>query len=397
MGGPAGSLSKLIGAAMAAGLLAGALAGPATAATAPRSTSSGRGLLAAVGIAHSPGDMFGYSVAISGNVAAVGAPGVQVSRGAVYVYQRSHGRWHLAKTSLGPVSTSSASFGNAVAVSGSTLLVGAPGLNSGNGATYVYRHSGGRWRQKTIIDDPGPGGDDFGTSVAVSGSWAIIGAPGYSAVASAGTAFIYSMTGSTPVLRDTVADPAGTVGDWFGVSSAISSSHSGAVAVVGTFEDEIDILTESGGTWHGQAITGARVDFGLTVGVSGQTVLVGASAKTPDGAAYVYTPFGGTWRRSARLSVPHPPAGDTFEFGDGLAISGKRILVGSPITSGHGCDRGYEFTHRRDGAWREKAQIAAPACKGTFGSALAVSGNTAIIGDSGANNHAGTAYYLTLP
>jgi FG-GAP repeat len=388
---------RLGGVVMLAGLLAAGLtAGPASAVAGARLPASARGFLAAVGLAHSPNDLFGFSVAISGNVAAVGAPGVQVSRGAVYVYQRSHGRWRQAATLLGPVSTSSPSFGNGVAVSGSTLLVGAPNLNGGNGATYIYRHSRGRWRLSTTLADPGPGGDDFGYAVAVSGSWATIGAPAYSAAAAAGTVYIYSMNGGSPRLRATIADPAGAAGDWFGVSVAVSSSRAGVFAVAGTFQDEIDILTESGGGWHGKAVTGPRYDFGLTVGVSGKTVVVGADARTPDGLAYVYARSGGTWRRRARLSVPHPPAGHDFEFGAGVAISGNRILIGSPITNGRGCDRGYEFRQARSGRWRERTVIKAPVCRGTFSYAMAISGTTAIIGASGEHNRAGAAYYLTL-
>ncbi len=388
---------RLGGVAVAAALLAGALpAGSASAAIGPSSPASARGFLVAAVAAHHPNDQFGFSVALAGSVAAVDAPGVKVGRGAVYVYQRSHGNWGLAATLLGPAGPASSSFGNGVAVYGTTLLVGAPNVNSGDGATYVYHRSRGRWRLQATLADPGSGGDDFGYSLAVSGSWAIIGAPAYSASAAPGSVFIYSISGK-PKLRATIADPTDFNGDWFGVSVAISSTPSGTVAVAGSFQDKVDILTKSGGSWQGKLLTGPRVYFGLTVSVSGDAVVLGADATLPDGAAYVYERSGATWRQRAKLSVPHPPAGDTFEFGDGVAISGSRILIGAPITSGSGCDRGYEFKETPSGGWRERALLASPACHGTFGSAMAVSGTTAIIGDSGANDNAGAAYYLALP
>jgi hypothetical protein len=78
-------------------------------------------------------------------------------------------------------------------MSGSSAIVGAPGANSGSGVTYIYVKSSGEWPTAptlTLQEPPAAGGDEFGTSVSVSGKTAVIGASGPDG--GEGTAYIYT-------------------------------------------------------------------------------------------------------------------------------------------------------------------------------------------------------------
>ena len=175
-------------------------------------------------------DKFGLSVAISGSTAVVGADGKNSGTGAAYVFMRSGTAWsqqakltaagaaatvrHLGgdlrvhrrggralATKPGPgrrmcssgrgrpgpsrpkLTASDAAagdaFGCSVAISGSTAVVGAPGKNSKRGAAYVFMRSGTAWSQQAeLTASDGAAGDAFGSSVAISGSTAVVGAHG---------------------------------------------------------------------------------------------------------------------------------------------------------------------------------------------------------------------------
>jgi len=130
------------------------------------------------------GDHFGASVAISGSTAVVGAFNKNSATGAAYVFARSGTAWSQQAELTAADGAPGDNFGNAIAISGSTAVIGAPGENSYTGAAYVFTRSGTIWSQqaKLTASDAAQYGH-FGWSVAISGSTAIVGAPWNPAVA----------------------------------------------------------------------------------------------------------------------------------------------------------------------------------------------------------------------
>ena len=203
------------------------------------------------------GDFFGQSVAVSGDIVVVGAPGFP---GVAYVFQRNQGgadNWGQVAKITASDAQGGASFGQSVAVNGDTVVVGASGEDGASetladrGAAYVFRrHEGGvdNWGEVTkLAASDAQSGDKFGTSVAVSGDTAVVGAYAEDAGGTnAGAAYVFQRDeGGTDnwgeVTKLTASDADGR--DRFGWSVAIS----GETAVVGAlFED-------AGGTDAGAA------------------------------------------------------------------------------------------------------------------------------------------------
>jgi len=134
------------------------------------------------------GDVFGYSVAVYGDTAVIGAYGDDADNGdnsgSAYVFVRSGNTWAQQDKLTAPaddVDTAGDYFGYSVAVYGDTAVIGAPGYvdvgSSAYGSAYVFVRSGNIWAQQDkLTADDGDTGDVFGNSVAVDGDTAVIGA-----------------------------------------------------------------------------------------------------------------------------------------------------------------------------------------------------------------------------
>jgi hypothetical protein len=146
-------------------------------------------------------DGFGISVAISGETIAVGAPSAQLNRGSVYVFVRDGTTWSLQQEIFSLDSSVSDDFGIAVALDGDTAVIGArhddaPLFNSGS--AYVWVRSGTTWsEQQKLVTAHGASGDRFGSSVAISVPWVVVGAPYNDDLGSnAGVVVAYSQSGT---------------------------------------------------------------------------------------------------------------------------------------------------------------------------------------------------------
>jgi hypothetical protein len=186
-------------------------------------------------------DQFGWSVAISGNYAIIGAP--EADSGKVYIFDITNGT--LIKTLDNQ--TAFGFYGRAVAISGNYLIVGAHGSDTGgySGKVYIYRTTSGDWSDAILlhsISNPNPDGDgtsdSFGMSVAIFGNYAVASARGENN--SSGKAYIFDVTNGT--LIKTLDNPSAG-DDTFGSAVAISGNYIGVAAL---FED-------SGGTDTGAA------------------------------------------------------------------------------------------------------------------------------------------------
>jgi hypothetical protein len=364
-------------------------------------------------------DQFGGTVAISGDTAIVVAPfgdPTFANAGTAYVFVRTGTTWSQQAELFASDGASFEGFGSSVAISGETVLIGDPGDDApaiDSGSVYVFERSGTTWSEQTkLTASDGAVGDFFGSSVAISGETAIVGAPGDDAPANnSGSAYVFVRTGSiwTEQAKLTASD--GAAGDQFGTSVAIS----GETVAVGAFEDDIGssnegsayVFVRSGTTWSQQqkltALDGMVNDaFGMSVAISGETVIVGAidgdAPSAPDsGSAYVFVRTGSTWSQQAKLTASDAATGD--EFSISVAISGETVVVGARMGDAPGApNSGSAYVFMRSGAtWSQQTELTASdaAADDRFGSSVAISGETAIIGapeDDAPANNSGSAY-----
>ncbi len=374
-------------------------------------------LLAGDGAAN---EQFGNAVAVSGVTVVVGAfeadsDGV-LGLGAAYVFARNGAAWVQQATLSAADGTAQDHFGVAVAVAGDTVVTGAfeaeVGANLSQGAAYAFTINGALAQQQVITAADGGADEYFGTSVAVSGNTAVIAAPydNIGANQSQGAVYVYVRSGGTWSLQQKLTAGDGAAQDWFGYAVALS----GDTLVAGAFQDTIGthsqqgsayVFVRTGAVWSQlQKLTvqlGATGDhFGAAVAMSGETMVIGTNKPnggTP-GVAYVYVRSGATWVAQALLTAADVTGFD--RFGTAVALSGNTALVGATAdTIGLNAQQGSVYVFVRNGAlWSQQAKLTAldGAPNDFFGNAVALSGETAVIGavndTVGANTQQGSAY-----
>ena len=279
-------------------------------------------------------------------------------------------------------------FGNSVSVSGNTAEIGAPGSNGYLGAAYIFVRSGGVWtQQQELMASDGAPGDQFGNSVSVFGDTAVIGASYKNGRQGAAYVFVRSAGVWTQQQELTASD--GAAADFFGSSVGVS----GDTAVIADYEKNVGrntgqgvayVFARSGGVWSQQqeltASDGAANDFfGISVSVSGDTAVIGAYGKNAgQGAAYVFVLSAGVWSQQQELTASGGIALDGF--GSGVAVSGDTAVIGAP---GKNSDvgAGYVFVSS-GGVWSQRQELTASdgVANDYFGISVSLSGDTAVIG-----------------
>jgi nucleoside-specific outer membrane channel protein Tsx len=281
-------------------------------------------------------------------------------------------------------------FGTSVAISGDTAIVGAAAENEFSGRAYVFAKTQTGWKRTAELKgSDSVTNDEFGNSVAISRGIVIVGAWGH--VNGAGRAYVFTKTGNgwRQVAELKASD--GVAHDGFGYSVAIS----GATAVVGAADHanagRAYVFTKAAAGWKQTAeLKGADTEpgneLGFSVAISGATAVLGA----PDyaGRAYVLTDTNRKWVQRAELQGSD--SGENDSFGYSVAISGATVVVDAGRSG-----RAYVFTKTQTG-WKQAAELhgsdtAAPVAFGR----VAISGNTVLVGASGQANGAGRAYVFT--
>jgi hypothetical protein len=180
-------------------------------------------------------DCFGLSVALAGETALIGARGDDAFTGSAYVFTRSGTSWtQQAKLTANDRLTSD-DFGNGVALRNDTALIGARTVGNRNGSAYVFTRSGTTWTQQAkLVASDGAVSDFFGSSVAIVGNMAVIGAQrnGVNGVRS-GAAYVFTRSGTTWTEQVKLVSSDGADGDVFGYSAALG----GGYAVIGAWGD----------------------------------------------------------------------------------------------------------------------------------------------------------------
>ena len=331
------------------------------------------------------------------------------------------------------------SFGYSVAIDGDTVIVGAPyeasdGSTPDNnstsfaGAAYIFVRQGDAWVQQAYLKASNADADDyFGASVAISGDTVIVGArnedsdgssPDDNSAIDAGAAYIFVRNGNTWVQQAYLKASNAHADDYFGASVAIS----GDTVIVGVYGEDSDgsipddnsanfagaayIFVRDGTTWTQQAYlkadnVGEYDYFGYSVAISGDTVIVGAQGESSNGsssddnsapyagAAYIFVHSGADWVQQAYLKASNADVDDSF--GSSVAISGDTAIVGAygeysdgsipDDNSAYYAGAAYIFV-RNDAAWVQQAYLKASNTEeeDRFGFSVAISDDTAIVG-----------------
>ncbi|MCA9179632.1 MAG: hypothetical protein KDB14_34490 [Planctomycetales bacterium] len=151
------------------------------------------------------GDRFGEAIAVSGDRLVVGAPGAQNRQGVAYLFQQDENGWTPETRLVNLQGSQGDEFGAAVAIDGERVVVGAPQRDQGAGAMFTFSRRNNRWRQEDELRSAdAAAGDNVGYAVAISGATAVVGAPQWNgrpgvAIDTAGAGYGYIRTMSPPV------------------------------------------------------------------------------------------------------------------------------------------------------------------------------------------------------
>ncbi|HYL78170.1 MAG TPA: hypothetical protein VEU96_28400, partial [Bryobacteraceae bacterium] len=308
------------------------------------------------------GDSFGFSASVSGDTAVIGAYSKNRLQGAAYVFVRSGVVWSQQQKLTASDNQVNDFFGYAVSVSGDTAVIGAFNKNGGQGAAYVFVRSGVVWsQQQKLTASDGAGFDSFGQAVSVSGDTVVIGAPDNNTSQGAAYAFVRSAGVWGQQRKFTALD--GAPNDHFGAAVSVG----GDAVVVGARGKNSNqgvayLFVRRGVVWsQQQELTdsdGVSLDsFGQSVSVSGDAAVIGAFNKNGgQGAAYVFVPtrlgtnallFGsaaGTssvvltynagWTATANDSFLHISAGSASGTGNGLVVFTYDAFAGTGTRTG---------------------------------------------------------------
>ena len=383
-------------------------------------------------------DNFGFSVAISGDTAVVGAEHAD-SSGAAYVFGYDGSTWLEQAKLLPSDGTANDEFGRSVAISGDRAVIGADGDDddgSNSGSAYIFHGLSDCQPNGTIdicdiadgtsedsnangvpdecegcqanelaklLASDGAAGDYFAWSVAVSGDTAVIGAHRNDDNGeNSGSAYVFRHDGSSWIEEAKLLASDGAPGDYFGRSVAISAD----TAMIGAYGDDDNgdysgsayVFRYDGSTWFEEPAKllpadGAPGDyFGRSAALFGDTAVIGADNHE---SAYVFRYDGSSWVEEAKLLPSDPPAAN---FGEFVSISTDCVVVGAWYDDDNGTGSGSAYVFRYDGStWVEEAKLLASdgAPDDNFGNGVAVSGDCILVGGRGNDDNrtdSGSAY-----
>ena len=385
-------------------------------------------------------DEFGYSVAIDGSTAVVGAYHRNLDGntnvGVAYVFTKdSDDAWSQAATLTASDDAANDEFGISVAIDGNTIVVGARQDDTRNGAAYVFTRPDGGWTSTTtaakLTASDGEEDDRFGHSVGVVGDTLVVGA--YGDDGNRGAAYVFTKTGAAWTSTTTAAKLIASDGeedDELGISVAID----GDTVVVGAhqppYEEDGEIkevgpgasyvFTKPTGGWadntEGAKFTApdgaAKDQFGISVAIDGNTVVIGAhqpSYKDEDdetvdvgpGAAYVVTrdSNSGKWGQPVKLIASNGDPGDGF--GNSVAVDGNTAVVGAYLDDRDNAARDTGSTYvfaRKLGVWSQTLNLAGPGPDQNdwLGYSVAVDDGTLLAGAPQDDNDPGFAYAMDI-
>lgn len=365
------------------------------------------------------GANFGYSVGVSGQFAVAGSPemnGAGTASGAVYVYKQNGSNWSQIQKLTASDAATNCQFGHAVALEGTRLVIGAFGDNNYKGAAYVFEYNGTQWVQKQkLVPFDGAAADFYGYSVSISGDRIVVGSRyDDDNGTSSGSAYVYKYNGNSWVFDQKLIASDGAANDDFGVSVSISDNH----IIVGAYANDDNgaesgsayVFTSNGTNWsETQKITASDAAagdyFGFSVSISGNNIIAGASKENSNGsasgAAYLFSLNGSTWTETQKLTASDAAADD--QFGYSVSISGNMFIAGAYGNSDAGTASGSAYIFKFNGTnWSEIDQLTASDADTSdyFGYSVCINSNQAIVGayqNSDNGVNSGSAYLFDDP
>ncbi len=332
-------------------------------------------------------DYFGGSISISGDYAVVGCPNkkvnANVSQGRTYVYRRSGANWLLDTVFTKTSGAAYDDFGWSVSVcaantGGPGIAIGIPysdATGTDKGEVYFYRRNTSNWVfVQNIIPTDLAAADYYGSTVTMDTDYVAVGAVAQDnttySLTDAGAAYIYAYGGGVWNFQQKL--PGTVARGQFGLAMSLSSNRLAVGAPWATTytntSSSVYIYERTGVTWTNiysmfiynfeivpgagqiQPVTGqtsisiANLTFGMSLSLSGNTLLIGASGGIdyPNGGSsyysdrigtvYVYKNLSGnTFTRTKIIQSDFANIGDLF--GQSCSISGNQFIIGNPHTT----------------------------------------------------------------
>ena len=354
-------------------------------------------------------DLFGESVALDGNYALIGArldDDNGTNSGSAYLFDTTTG--DLLQKIIAPDGASYDNFGWSVAIYGSSALIGSQGninTRGSNGSAYLFDITSGNLLQKFIAPNAFSN-DHFSESVALDGDSALIGyTRDYNNGIRSGSAYLFDIT-TGDLLQKFIA-PDGAIDDFLGFSVALD----GDSALISAIYDD-DNGTNSGSAYLFDTTTGDLLQkfiapdgassdyFGLSVALDGDYALIGSWSdddnRVNSGSAYLFD----TTTGDLIQKFIAPDAASNDNFGRSVALDGNHALIGAFGDSDNGYSSGSAYLFdTTTGDLLQK--IVAPDANNydNFGYSVALDGNSVLIGSLlGDGNEAGSgsAYLFTV-
>ena len=342
---------------------------------------------------------FGTSVGISGTTIVVGAALETASgdyeAGHAYTFNATTDKRISTLTS--PNVQFSGYFGWSAAISGSTVVVGAPYETAsgytGAGHAYLFNATTGH-RIATLTSPNAQTYGYFGWSVAINGTTVVVGAYGEEVSGQDNAGHAYTFNAKTGKLIATLTSPNAHLFGYFGWSVAISST----TVAVGAYGEEASGLGGAGHVYTFKPKSGALIAtfvspnaqtlgyFGHSVALNGTTLVVGANGESSSGlsaAGNAYTFNAETGKLYATLTSPNALSGGYFGYS--VAISGTRVVVGALgeyVAPQSGAGHAYTFT-AKTGKLIATLTSRNPIANGAFGWSVAINGTTVVVGAIG--------------
>jgi hypothetical protein len=369
-------------------------------------------------------DHFGYSVAIDGTTALVGAHKADAKNiqnsGAAYVYSLGNAGWQQQAKLIADPAYADDTLGGTVALKNHMAMLGVMRRDDKGedaGAVFAFEREANSWSQKQILTAiDAKAGDAFGQSIALTARFLVIGAPRSDTPhKDSGSAYVYVREKDTWQFQAKLMAKDGAAGDLFGISVAIDGD---TVLVGADLNDEqaekagaVYAYVFDGKQWHHQAKLmakdGANTDiFGVRVALFGDTALI--SARRDDlegvgadaGSAYVFERTKEKWTQTQKLVAPDGKADD--RFARGVALNKETALISAMHHDAIGNNAGALYVFKKQlGQWRYTSKMVASdgVPEDRFGWNIALTDKTAIIAaphrdDNG--NASGAAYVLDL-
>jgi len=367
------------------------------------------------------------SISGDGNYVVVGAPNHD-NNGAFYVFAKSGSTWSEQAKIAGSANAEFMGSSASINYDGTYIIVGARGFATNTGAAYVFTRSGSTWSQQQRIQaSDAQLTDYFGWAVSINSdaTYAIVGAPYEDTNGSnAGSAYIFSRSGSTWTQRAKIQSSDIQAGDLFG--QKLSMSGDGTYVVISAHLEDggggdpssnagaAYIFTGSGATWSQQAkLVSNDIQVndrfsGLSVSINndGTYAIVGAYQEdggvgdplSNAGAAYIFTRSGSTWTQQAKLVASDAQASDFLGWSVAVNSDGTFVIIGSWGEDGgagdpaSGAGAAYIFS-RSESTWTEIKKLTASDAQAgdAYGGNVSISGDgtAAVVSASGEDGGAG--------